>query len=78
MRELRNAIERALLLAQVRDPNSPMGQNPDAAVVVVTGVGFFDRPHNQIGHAPNNLELHPVLSIAFVPLDSTPGAARPR
>jgi len=72
------AVERAALLAQVRDPGSPMGQNPDAAVVVVTGVGFFDRPHNQTGHAPNNFELHPVLSITFLPLDSSSGAARPR
>lgn len=29
----------------------------------VTGVGFFDFIHGQTGHAPNGIELHPVLSL---------------
>ena len=33
--------------------------------VIVTGVGFFDYNHNQTGHAPNFIELHPVLDIQF-------------
>jgi len=36
--------------------------------VTVTGVGFFDILHGgagQIGHAENNIELHPVLDIQF-------------
>jgi len=36
--------------------------------VVVTGVGFFDLEHGgagQIGHADNNIEVHPVLDIQF-------------
>lgn len=33
--------------------------------VTVTGVGFFDRIHGQTGVAPNGVELHPVLDIAF-------------
>lgn len=33
--------------------------------VMVTGVGFFDRLHGQTGVAPNGIELHPLLSIAF-------------
>lgn len=33
--------------------------------VQVTGVGFFDRNHGQTGHAPNYVELHPVLDIQF-------------
>lgn len=33
--------------------------------VQIMGVGFFDFPHNQIGAAPNQIELHPVLSISF-------------
>jgi len=33
--------------------------------VQVTGVGFFDFPHGQHGAAPNIIELHPVLKIAF-------------
>jgi len=34
--------------------------------VTVTGVGFFDVDHGapgQTGHAPNNFEMHPVLSL---------------
>lgn len=31
--------------------------------VTVTGVGFFDKIHGQIGVAPNGAELHPVLSV---------------
>ena len=45
--------------------------------VVVTGVGFFDVPHGgagQLGHAPNNIELHPVLDIKF---EAAPPSAPP-
>ena len=39
--------------------------NPnDAPIVVrVTGVGFFDRYHGQVGASPNLFELHPVLRL---------------
>lgn len=37
----------------------------DTLRVVVTGVGFFDRNHGQLGAAPNSFELHPVLSVRF-------------
>src|SRR5262249_31008189 len=33
--------------------------------VQVTGVGMFDFLHGQAGVAPNGIELHPVLGIAF-------------
>ena len=33
--------------------------------VTVTGVGFFDFNHGQVGVAPNAIELHPVLSVTF-------------
>lgn len=36
-----------------------------AIPVQVTGVGFFDFDHHQRGVAPNAIELHPVLDIAF-------------
>jgi hypothetical protein len=36
------------------------------AQVEVTGMGFFDRPHNQTGRAPNNIEIHPIISIRFL------------
>ena len=36
------------------------------AQVQVYGVAFVDPPHGQTGAAPNNLELHPILSINFL------------
>lgn len=39
----------------------------DPILVEVVGVGFFDRNHGQVGAAQNLFELHPVLSIRFLP-----------
>jgi len=36
-----------------------------AALVRITGVGFFDYIHGQRGVAPNGIELHPVLDVEF-------------
>jgi hypothetical protein len=50
-------------------PNDP--PVPDFAIVQgnvevdVTGVGFFDFAHGQVGLARNCIELHPVLDINF-------------
>lgn len=33
--------------------------------VRITGIGFFDAPHDQMGAAPNGGGLHPVLEIKF-------------
>ncbi len=44
------------------------------AQVEITGIGFFDRPHKQTGRAPNNIEIHPILSIRFLG-QPTPGAS---
>lgn len=33
--------------------------------VTIVGVGFFDKIHGQRGHAPNGIELHPVLDICW-------------
>jgi len=33
--------------------------------VTITGVLFFDRKHGQNGVAPNAVELHPVIALAF-------------
>jgi hypothetical protein len=53
-------------------PQSPINPGSNAAAfprqrtsvpVSVTGVGFFDVVHGQMGMAPNGLELHPVLKI---------------
>jgi Bacterial Ig domain len=35
--------------------------------VQLVGIGFFDFPHGQVGRAPNNIEIHPVLDIVFNP-----------
>lgn len=35
-----------------------------AGTATITGVGFFDFPHHQTGHAPNDIELHPVLKFS--------------
>lgn len=58
----RFAAARAVLDTILRAPNP----NDEPFVVEVTGVGFFDREHGQAGAAPNNLELHPVLSLRRV------------
>ena len=42
----------------------PRFQDADLKVRV-TGVAFFDFDHHQRGVAPNAIELHPVLDIAF-------------
>jgi len=39
--------------------------NINIAPVEVYGVAFVDPPHGQTGAAPNNLEIHPILSIQF-------------
>jgi len=36
------------------------------APVEITGIGFFDPAHKQTGRAPNNIEIHPILSIQFL------------
>lgn len=35
-------------------------------MVEVVGVTFFDPAHGQTGRAPNNLEIHPIVSIKFL------------
>ena len=36
-----------------------------AVPVTLTGLGFFDFKHGQLGVAPNAIELHPVINIVF-------------
>jgi len=50
----RTVINKARLIAQNVQPGEK---------VVAVGVGFFDFAHNQIGHAANYIELHPLLSL---------------
>uniref|UniRef100_Q01TW4 LTD domain-containing protein n=1 Tax=Solibacter usitatus (strain Ellin6076) TaxID=234267 RepID=Q01TW4_SOLUE len=39
--------------------------------VQMKGVGFFDFIHGQTGVAPNGIELHPILDIAFTTASTT-------
>lgn len=52
----------------------PFFQNPNIPVRI-TGVGFFDFIHGQTGVAPNGIELHTILDIAFPTQQSAPTAA---
>jgi len=36
------------------------------AVVKISGVGFWDKPHTQNPHAPNFAELHPVTGLKLL------------
>lgn len=50
-------------------PNADLtGQWNDAggARVEVVGVTFYDRAHGQVSRAPNNLEIHPIVSVKFL------------
>jgi len=47
------------------------------APVEITRIGFFDRPHTQTGRAPNNIEIHPILSIQFLEQPSPGTTATP-
>ena len=47
-------------------PNITGGWNDAGGMPVrITGVGFYDRPHGQVGRAVNGIEIHPILDIAF-------------
>lgn len=39
--------------------------------VVISGVTFVDPPHGQTDAAPNNIEIHSILSIEFEPVHSS-------
>jgi len=42
-------------------------------IVRVTGVGFFDMNHFQVGRSRSCIELHPILAIERVSGDASPG-----
>lgn len=68
----------ATMNAEIPDPTCASGSNhrsqferarvdlrgiPVGTTVEVFGIGFFDYLHGQRGHAPNGIELHPVLRV---------------
>ena len=50
---------------KVRDDFSPLlvGKRFRQHTFDITGVAFFDPPHNQTGRSKNGIELHPILEI---------------
>lgn len=59
-------IQMLTLEETLAPPGSPTPMMSSLSIpVTVTGVGFFDKIHGQMGVAPNGIELHPVLSIDF-------------
>jgi hypothetical protein len=77
-----NGITSARQTMDQRFPNADQSgawNDAAAAQVEVTGIVFFDRPHNQTGRAPNNIEIHPVLAIRFLgqPTPTTTPTATP-
>ena len=61
--EIQNAREK--FIAHCGQPTGHFQRLQSALPVVVTGVGFFDFLHGQIGVAENGIELHPVLGFEF-------------
>ena len=60
---------RGELQAQFQNINTSGKFNDASGIPVqIVGIGFFDRPHNQTGRAPNNIEIHPILDIISTPL----------
>lgn len=57
---------RQILTAQLSEPEAHFRRFPQAWVVRVEGIGFFDIFHQQIGVAENCMELHPLLKVEFV------------
>lgn len=61
------------IVENISTPTPPAAPGPggapqfqQAAVpVTVTGLGYFDFNHGQLGVAPNAIELHPVINIVF-------------
>lgn len=51
-----NAKLPGLAVGQVLKPMIP---------VTITGVGFFDRLHNQTAVAPNGIEVHPIMAVQY-------------
>jgi hypothetical protein len=63
--EVRFSIEPAAVPAAVLAGGSAPALTKATEQVQLQGPGFFDFAHGQDGVAPNAIELHPVISIAF-------------
>jgi hypothetical protein len=56
---------RKAAIEQLGKPTAKFKRFAGHPVATVTGVGFFDFIHGQIGVSPNGIELHPVVAIVF-------------
>jgi hypothetical protein len=56
---------RAALIMKFGTPTSSFHPFSTPQPITITGVGFFDFLHGQVGAAANGIELHPVLAINF-------------
>ena len=63
---LRRAIVNARQLFEQRCGTAANLWQSLGAVVEIDGVGFWDFPHGQRGHAQNYAELHPIVRIRFI------------
>ncbi|HWT04512.1 MAG TPA: hypothetical protein VN224_02045 [Xanthomonadales bacterium] len=57
---------RSAFVTCLGSPPSSFTAPGKTVVVDVTGVPMFDLLHGQTGVAPNGIEIHPVISVAFV------------
>jgi hypothetical protein len=66
----------AVVRSQIQERLQPLPRLPKLVNerVRITGVGFFNRVHGQIGVAPNGIELAPVLSIEWLSSFAAPAA----
>jgi hypothetical protein len=48
---------------EYQEARSIVRETPRNTVIELVGVAFFDYIHDQRGHAPNGIELHPVLEV---------------
>jgi hypothetical protein len=62
----RRAIVRARRVFENRCGAASDSWKPLGAVAAISGVGFWDFPHGQHGHARNYAELHPVTGIRLI------------
>src|SRR5262249_54821361 len=60
---LASCAEGSRVRATLDEARSLVLRAPLRSLLVVTGVGFFDFPHNAKGQAPNGFVLHPVFRV---------------
>jgi hypothetical protein len=62
----RKALVAARLKFEKQCGKPTLAPKPLGAVARISGVGFWDFPHGQDGHADNYAEFHPVTGVTFI------------